>query len=77
MFLIVSCSREKKKKKTPKTLKTLGWSNFLILQNWNLKVKKTSILPGVTEIAFAIANRDSCLRSFSTTAHTASLVLLA
>lgn len=76
MFLLVSCSR-KKKKNPPQTLKTLGWSNFLILQNWNLKVKKTSILPRVIGTAFAIANRDSCLRSFSTSAHTASLVLLA
>lgn len=64
---------EKKKK----LLKTLGWSNFLNLQNWNPRFEKANILPEAIEPVFAIAKNDSWLRFFSTSASTASLVLSA
>ena len=59
LFLIVQCSKEKK------NLKTLGWSNLLILQNQNSSLKR-NIFPEVIGPAFAIAQRDSWLRFFST-----------
>ena len=65
VFLPVGCSEKKKKKKA---LKTLGWSNFLMLQNENPGFKRSTVLPKVIEPVFAIAQRDSWLRFFSTSA---------
>ena len=62
IFLLCNAVRKKKK-----NLKTLGWSNFLILQNQNSSLKR-NIFPEVIEPAFAIAQRDSWLRFFSTSA---------